>query len=422
MMRITCPNCMSKYDVDPAMIPAKGRDVQCSSCAHTWLQMPENADAGAHAPKTSEAAVATDPAIEPPNTPDAQINDDEPDIGVIASADASEKLHEATQNAKHAEPTPEPEPEDVLASVRDAVAATDDAPPEIENEPGADVASRADTVEAAAEDQSDADYASSDLDAVADAVNTDADAGSDTAEDMADDAFKDAAALAQTAEQALTATSDEMKVGAGDRQDQTATAPNTVPGAALDDDIAGILREEAEREVSQRRNEDALPALEPQSEMALDDGPPSDLLRERLDRMRSDGVPQSTVAATLKAAKSEPLDTPRRERLPDIEEIKTTLRPGEISGGDADVIGQTELKRIRQSGFRLGFSTLVIAAGLAVAAYVFAPQIIGAIPSSEPAMITYVDAANGVRDGIDRILARAISGINGISTAGSEAS
>ncbi|MEJ6391016.1 zinc-ribbon domain-containing protein [Gymnodinialimonas ulvae] len=37
-MRLTCPNCSAKYEVDESMIPAVGRDVQCSNCATTWFQ------------------------------------------------------------------------------------------------------------------------------------------------------------------------------------------------------------------------------------------------------------------------------------------------------------------------------------------------------------------------------------------------
>ena len=37
-MRLTCPNCDAQYEVDEAVIPEDGRDVQCSSCGHTWFQ------------------------------------------------------------------------------------------------------------------------------------------------------------------------------------------------------------------------------------------------------------------------------------------------------------------------------------------------------------------------------------------------
>lgn len=37
-MRLTCPNCGAQYEVPDAVIPASGRDVQCSNCGNTWFQ------------------------------------------------------------------------------------------------------------------------------------------------------------------------------------------------------------------------------------------------------------------------------------------------------------------------------------------------------------------------------------------------
>lgn len=37
-MRLICPNCDAQYDIADDVIPEGGRDVQCSSCAHTWFQ------------------------------------------------------------------------------------------------------------------------------------------------------------------------------------------------------------------------------------------------------------------------------------------------------------------------------------------------------------------------------------------------
>lgn len=39
-MRLTCPNCSAQYEVDERVIPANGRDVQCSACGNTWYQYP----------------------------------------------------------------------------------------------------------------------------------------------------------------------------------------------------------------------------------------------------------------------------------------------------------------------------------------------------------------------------------------------
>jgi predicted Zn finger-like uncharacterized protein len=41
-MIITCPNCEKKFQIDPALVPKKGRDLQCGSCNHAWFYQPEN--------------------------------------------------------------------------------------------------------------------------------------------------------------------------------------------------------------------------------------------------------------------------------------------------------------------------------------------------------------------------------------------
>ncbi|MEM8977983.1 MAG: zinc-ribbon domain-containing protein [Pseudomonadota bacterium] len=40
-MRLVCPNCGAQYDVPAEVIPAEGRDVQCSNCGDTWFQESE---------------------------------------------------------------------------------------------------------------------------------------------------------------------------------------------------------------------------------------------------------------------------------------------------------------------------------------------------------------------------------------------
>ena len=37
-MRLICPNCSARYEVPADVIPAEGRDVQCSNCQETWFQ------------------------------------------------------------------------------------------------------------------------------------------------------------------------------------------------------------------------------------------------------------------------------------------------------------------------------------------------------------------------------------------------
>lgn len=93
-MRLICPNCGAQYEVPVDAIPAGGRDVQCSSCGHTWFQLHpldaplseeapaeapqddelwEEMDEGAFAPPTeAEAEHVPFPDPEPDETPDSE--------------------------------------------------------------------------------------------------------------------------------------------------------------------------------------------------------------------------------------------------------------------------------------------------------------------------------------------------------------
>lgn len=37
-MRLTCPNCDAQYEIDDALVPPQGRDVECSACGQVWFQ------------------------------------------------------------------------------------------------------------------------------------------------------------------------------------------------------------------------------------------------------------------------------------------------------------------------------------------------------------------------------------------------
>ena len=40
-MIIQCTNCNKKFEVDPELIPEKGRTIQCGSCNHNWFYKKE---------------------------------------------------------------------------------------------------------------------------------------------------------------------------------------------------------------------------------------------------------------------------------------------------------------------------------------------------------------------------------------------
>ena len=72
MMIIECINCNKKFEVDPDLIPEKGRSIQCGSCAHKWFYKKD--------------------LFEPSSNTDNEINIEEEIQEITISKDNTEKL------------------------------------------------------------------------------------------------------------------------------------------------------------------------------------------------------------------------------------------------------------------------------------------------------------------------------------------
>lgn len=185
--------------------------------------------------------------------------------------------------------------------------------------------------------------------------------------------------------------------------------PEPAPRAReLDPGVADILREEAEYEQAARQAEDNPIETQPDLDLSHDPEPQeteavdpdedrrSREARDRLAKLR--GEPE--IAAAVGATMAQDRDAPRRELLPDIEEINSSLRP-DAANTYADVEDDMPKQR---SGFRRGFVLMVILAIIALAAYVFSPQISVAVPQIEPALTSYVTWVDGMRIWLDQQL------------------
>jgi len=64
-MILTCPECSTRYQTDPAQFGTEGRKVRCAKCAHVWHQAPLSVAADPEpeftAPEESEPLVAATP-------------------------------------------------------------------------------------------------------------------------------------------------------------------------------------------------------------------------------------------------------------------------------------------------------------------------------------------------------------------------
>ena len=189
------------------------------------------------------------------------------------------------------------------------------------------------------------------------------------------------------------------------------------PRREVDESVLAVLREEAEREAAARRAERAAsPAMETQVEMDIPslrpaagqraagaDAPAGRTTRPvyDLDRLDDDAgpapAPSRQDAASLRRRKS-----PRRDLLPDIEEISSTLSPAMPEDAAMEVT-----RRPSRGGFRAGFFLVLLAALGGAGVYAAAPQISTKFPAYAPALQRYVTQVDGLRLDLDSGVVRA---------------
>ena len=365
-MRLTCPNCGAQYEVDAGMIPDDGRDVQCSNCGQTWFQMPEGQMSVPDATEVADApAEAASPAEEEPPVAEP----------VTEPADeVSADDHEA---------------EDTLAESETPDAEAADSPEQDDAQPADD--------------------------------NDDAPAAEDA---------QAASPLEEAMRAQKAALDDEMHAGDAEPSEELATEPTDTaeedeapepptedapPRREVDAAVLGILREEADREVAARRQERG-EALEMQTEMGLTDAAPPPPTETETETETETPDTETLISRTLQDEFDETGDAPgsRSDLLPDVEEINSSLRPAdqhEDGVGADDPVAQEVNKR---RGFRTGFIAIVAIAAVLVLAYIFAGQIVQAVPAAEPVVIIYLDVADSARAGLDSAMARSVEGLSGL--------
>jgi predicted Zn finger-like uncharacterized protein len=194
-------------------------------------------------------------------------------------------------------------------------------------------------------------------------------------------------------------------VAAQDEESEPAPPPPdaTIPRRALDESLLAVLKEEAEREAAARRAEKR--PIETQTDLGLEETGNAAALRERLARLRAP-EPEPEPEVTDRPAA-------RRDLLPDIEEINSTLRASSENRAADDQTAAPPSAR-RSSGFRSGFFLMLFLAVIAASAYVAAPRISQQFPAAEGAMTTYVNGVNRLRAALDGLLLRATGGLQSL--------
>ena len=204
-----------------------------------------------------------------------------------------------------------------------------------------------------------------------------------------------------------------------DEEDEPGLGPaprvGATPRKPLDDGLLSILREEAEREAAQRRAEGSS-ELETQDELNLEERETSedaeraaeaaaaDLARRRKTAQDFSDLNESEEdrVADLLGEDDEDMRAIRgRERLPDIDEINSTLTATSDREGDSVAEFSPEMARRRRSGFSRGFIFVMAVTAILALLYAFAPDIAAKVPALKSPLTQYVVAVDEGRIWLD---------------------
>lgn len=197
----------------------------------------------------------------------------------------------------------------------------------------------------------------------------------------------------------------EAAAEAAPAPEEPAPAPTPAPKRkTLDDAVMNVLREEADRERRAREAEGGVIETQPDLGIPAEKAAVSVATAVAASRDDDDAPeiedevydPENEDSVVSRAA--------RKELLPDIEEINSSLRATSDRGGEAASIDAPATLRRRRSGFRMGFVTAIVIAAILLLVYAFAPTISSAVPGASGVMESYVAGVDGARSWLDATL------------------
>lgn len=163
---------------------------------------------------------------------------------------------------------------------------------------------------------------------------------------------------------------------------------------AIDETTLSVLREEAERETQARQDEGTSLLVEPAASAIVE--------------------PVERSLETRAAPAPDPDDRQaRKELLPDIEQINSTLRATADRAGEAVSRDAPQMLRRQRTAFRFGFITAVTTIAVLVLVYAFAPTIVRMAPETEASMINYVATIDGLRGWFESMMVAATQAMGG---------
>ncbi|WP_372674725.1 zinc-ribbon domain-containing protein [Aquicoccus sp.] len=203
------------------------------------------------------------------------------------------------------------------------------------------------------------------------------------------------------------------------RDDEAPLEPGPAPQPReLPEDVREVLREEAKRE-REARAAAASGGLETQPDLGLEESPGDASQRERearlrMARMRGMSEKEAMTAAGLSQLSA---NASRRDLLPDIDEINSTLRKNSERQPTASTEpDEAAAPATQQSGFSRGFSYMLLLFALLLALYVFSGKLAEMVPQLGPLLETYVDWVNRARLWLDSQVAALVQWLDSMTS------
>ncbi|MDU8926141.1 zinc-ribbon domain-containing protein [Alisedimentitalea sp. MJ-SS2] len=183
----------------------------------------------------------------------------------------------------------------------------------------------------------------------------------------------------------------------------------------LDPEVRDVLREEAEQEMQARASE--VGGLETQPDLGLEDPGDEASRREREARVRMARIRGLSEQEAL-ASEDELADhASRRDLLPDIDEINSTLRKDSERVASAEAESAVEAAAPTQKrGFSRGFSIVLLIFAAFLLLYMFAPQLAEMVPTLSGVLDQYVALVNDGRQWLDQQVLRLTSYLDGLAS------
>ncbi len=187
-----------------------------------------------------------------------------------------------------------------------------------------------------------------------------------------------------------------------DENDGTAATPPSGATPKIDKTVLDVLREEAEREMRERRRGNG-GGLETQGDLGLVSRPQR--RGTATDRPAGDDTDEAETPAHNNGSS-------RRNLLPDIEELSSTLESGSEPRHAADDVAG-DLATERSGGFGAGFATVALVGIAMIAVYVFAGPIAQAVPILAEPLTGYLTLVDALRAWLADALRGLLERVNG---------